>query len=191
MGLAFSLLTGTVNGMPDRLCRDSGDLRHPCHGHADLRVRPLFPVRPRCHLPARSARRFSLAWVRARCSAFPFRSSSSRCVCLGGHLFLRYARSGRYLRAVGDNLQAARITGVPTRPIIVLQYVLSSLDRLRGRHRHRDLGREHEHARRQLDLRLRRDPGRGSRRHRPFRRQGRHPQRHRRHACSSASCSTA
>jgi ribose transport system permease protein len=48
-------------------------------------------------------------------------------VCLAGYLFLRYARSGRYLRAVGDNLPAARIAGVPARPIIVLQYVLSSL----------------------------------------------------------------
>ncbi|HVY19840.1 MAG TPA: ABC transporter permease [Bauldia sp.] len=47
-------------------------------------------------------------------------------VCLGGHLFLRYARQGRYLRAVGDNILAARITGVPVRPVIVLQYVLSS-----------------------------------------------------------------
>jgi ribose transport system permease protein len=48
-------------------------------------------------------------------------------VCLAGYLFLRYARSGRYLRAVGDNLLAARVAGVPARPIIVLQYVLSSL----------------------------------------------------------------
>jgi ribose transport system permease protein len=48
-------------------------------------------------------------------------------VCLGGTLFLRYTKSGRYLRAVGDNLLAARITGVPARPIIVLQYMLSSL----------------------------------------------------------------
>jgi len=48
-------------------------------------------------------------------------------VCLGGYLFLRYAKSGRYLRAVGDNILAARITGVPARPIVVLQYVLSSL----------------------------------------------------------------
>ena len=47
--------------------------------------------------------------------------------CLGGYLFLRYTRSGRYLRAVGDNLAAARITGVPVRPIIVMQYALSSL----------------------------------------------------------------
>jgi ribose transport system permease protein len=48
-------------------------------------------------------------------------------VCLGAHLFLRYAKSGRYLRAVGDNILAARITGVPTRPVVILQYVLSAL----------------------------------------------------------------
>ncbi|MBX3578386.1 MAG: ABC transporter permease [Rhizobiaceae bacterium] len=48
-------------------------------------------------------------------------------VCLGGYLFLRYARGGRYLRSVGDNILAARITGVPVRPTIVMQYVLSSL----------------------------------------------------------------
>lgn len=48
-------------------------------------------------------------------------------VCLAGYLFLRYAKSGRYLRAVGDNILAARITGVPARPVIILQYVLSSL----------------------------------------------------------------
>lgn len=47
-------------------------------------------------------------------------------VCCGGYLFLRYARSGRYLRSVGDNILAARIAGVPTRPVVVLQYVLSS-----------------------------------------------------------------
>lgn len=48
-------------------------------------------------------------------------------VCLLGYLFLRFTKSGRYLRAVGDNLEVARITGVPARPIIVLQYALSAL----------------------------------------------------------------
>jgi len=48
-------------------------------------------------------------------------------VCFSAYLFLRYTKYGRYLRAVGDNQLAARITGVPTRPIVVLQYMLSSL----------------------------------------------------------------
>lgn len=46
--------------------------------------------------------------------------------CLLAHLFLRHATPGRYLRAVGDNLPAARITGIPVRPVIVLQYVIAA-----------------------------------------------------------------
>jgi ribose transport system permease protein len=48
-------------------------------------------------------------------------------VCLAGHLFLRHAKSGRYLRAVGDNVLTARLTGIPARPVVILQYVLSAL----------------------------------------------------------------
>jgi ribose transport system permease protein len=48
-------------------------------------------------------------------------------VCLAGHLFLRYAKAGRYLRAVGDNVLTARLTGIPARPVVILQYVLSAL----------------------------------------------------------------
>jgi ribose transport system permease protein len=48
-------------------------------------------------------------------------------VCLGGYVFLRYAKAGRYLRAVGDNMLVARIAGVPARPIVIMQYLLSSL----------------------------------------------------------------
>jgi ribose transport system permease protein len=42
-------------------------------------------------------------------------------------LFLRYVKLGRFIYAMGDNYAAARITGIPTRPMIVLQYVLSSV----------------------------------------------------------------
>ncbi|MGF7162476.1 ribose transport system permease protein [Rhodoligotrophos appendicifer] len=48
-------------------------------------------------------------------------------ICLAAHAFLRLTKAGHYLRAIGDNLLAARITGVPARPIIILQYMLSSL----------------------------------------------------------------
>jgi ribose transport system permease protein len=40
---------------------------------------------------------------------------------------LRYTVPGRYIYAVGDNPQAARTTGVPMRPILILQYTLSAL----------------------------------------------------------------
>ena len=42
-------------------------------------------------------------------------------------VLLRRTRWGAYIYAVGDNPFAARVTGIPTRPIIVLQYVLAAL----------------------------------------------------------------
>ena len=48
-------------------------------------------------------------------------------VCILAGLFLRYVKAGRFIYAAGDNPAAARITGVPLRPLIVLQYVLSAL----------------------------------------------------------------
>jgi ribose transport system permease protein len=43
------------------------------------------------------------------------------------YLFLRYTKPGRQIYLIGDNLPAARITGLPVRPIMVLQYVLAGL----------------------------------------------------------------
>ena len=47
--------------------------------------------------------------------------------CIAVALLLRRTRWGAYIYAIGDNPFAARVTGVPTRPIIVLQYVLAAL----------------------------------------------------------------
>ncbi|HWK84274.1 MAG TPA: ABC transporter permease, partial [Caldimonas sp.] len=41
--------------------------------------------------------------------------------------FLRRTRLGTYIYAIGDNPFGARVTGIPTRPVIVLQYVLAAL----------------------------------------------------------------
>src|ERR1700760_1797689 len=40
---------------------------------------------------------------------------------------LRRTRFGAYIYAIGDNPFGARVTGVPTRPVIVLQYMLAAL----------------------------------------------------------------
>jgi len=40
---------------------------------------------------------------------------------------LRYTRFGRFVYATGDNLLAARIVGIPVRPLIVAQYIVTSL----------------------------------------------------------------
>jgi len=48
-------------------------------------------------------------------------------VALVAHVFLRYTKIGKFIYAEGDNYVTARITGIPVRPMIVLQYLLSSL----------------------------------------------------------------
>ena len=47
--------------------------------------------------------------------------------CVVVAFLLRRTRWGAYIYSIGDNPFAARVTGVPTRPIIVLQYVLAAL----------------------------------------------------------------
>lgn len=47
-------------------------------------------------------------------------------VALLAYAFLRFTKPGRFIYAIGDNFAAARISGAPVRPIIVLQYVLSA-----------------------------------------------------------------
>jgi ribose transport system permease protein len=47
-------------------------------------------------------------------------------IALLGYLFLRYTKQGRFIYAIGDNFAAARISGAPVRPVIVLQYALST-----------------------------------------------------------------
>jgi ribose transport system permease protein len=73
----------------------------------------------------------SWAWLNTLATAAPLGIPVSvlcfGAVCGIGHLFLRRAREGRYIYMMGDNPQAARITGVPLRVMIVAQYVLTSL----------------------------------------------------------------
>lgn len=47
-------------------------------------------------------------------------------VCALAALFLRYVKAGRFIHAIGDNPLTSRITGLPVRPIIVMQYALSA-----------------------------------------------------------------
>lgn len=49
------------------------------------------------------------------------------CLAIIIHLILRMTRFGRYIYAIGDNPEAARLAGIPVRPIILSQYVASGL----------------------------------------------------------------
>lgn len=43
------------------------------------------------------------------------------------YLFLKKTGLGRFIYALGDNPETARITGIPVRPMIIIQYLLSGL----------------------------------------------------------------
>ena len=43
------------------------------------------------------------------------------------NLFLRKTGLGRFIYAIGDNISTARITGIPVRPVIILQYVIAAV----------------------------------------------------------------
>lgn len=51
-------------------------------------------------------------------------------VLVASWLFLRYTAAGRITYAMGDNFQAARLTGLPVRTTIVLVYVFAALTAL-------------------------------------------------------------
>jgi ribose transport system permease protein len=77
------------------------------------------------YLPERAK---SLAWIgQGALFGIPLPIYFFAVICLLGYLFLHYTKQGRYLRALGDNPAAARITGMPTRPVIVLQYAMSAM----------------------------------------------------------------
>ena len=42
-------------------------------------------------------------------------------------LFLRFLRAGAFIYAIGDNPFTARAAGLPTRPVVVLEYVMAAL----------------------------------------------------------------
>jgi ribose transport system permease protein len=69
-----------------------------------------------------------LAWVgRGTLAGIPTPVIMFAIVAAGVALFLRTTRLGAYIYAIGDNPAGARTTGIPTRPVIVLQYVLAAL----------------------------------------------------------------
>ena len=72
----------------------------------------------------------SLSWMgdigRMHVAQIPFAVTFFAAVCVAGFLLLKYTRIGRYFYFMGDNYLAARITGIATRPMTVIQYGLAS-----------------------------------------------------------------
>jgi ribose transport system permease protein len=69
-----------------------------------------------------------LSWVgRGTLAGIPMPIIMFGFVAIFVALFLRFTRLGAYIYAIGDNPQGARTTGIPTRPLMVLQYVIAAL----------------------------------------------------------------
>ncbi len=125
VGLAFSLLVGAVNGWLVAYAEVPAIFATLAMGTLIYGFGRYFLFALDVAYVPEAAK--PLLWLgQGRLFGVPVPIFVFAAVCLAGYLFLRYAKSGRYLRAVGDNVLAARITGVPARPVIILQYVLSS-----------------------------------------------------------------
>lgn len=126
MGLGFCVATGVLNGFLIAYVEIPAIFATLAMGTAVYGFGRFFLFGLDVIYLPEAAR--GLEWFgRGRLLAIPVPIVMFMLTSLAGYLFLRCTRSGRYLRAIGDNLAAARITGLPTRPIIVLQYVLASL----------------------------------------------------------------
>ena len=70
----------------------------------------------------------SLSWVgRGTLAGVPMPVVMFAIVAVMVSWFLKRTRLGNFVYAIGDNPMGARSTGIPTRPVIVLQYVLAAL----------------------------------------------------------------
>ena len=69
-----------------------------------------------------------IAWIgRGTFYGLPYSILAFAFAALIVHVFLKKTRLGFFIYAIGDNLSAARISGIRVRPIIILQYVICAL----------------------------------------------------------------
>lgn len=69
-----------------------------------------------------------IAWIgRGSLFGVPYSILAFGVAALIVHIFLRKTRLGLFIYAIGDNLAAARNAGIPVRPLIILQYILSAV----------------------------------------------------------------
>ena len=69
----------------------------------------------------------SIVWIGAgNVGGIPIPVIEFAVICGIATLFLKYVQAGRFIRAIGDNPLTARSTGLPVRPIVVMQYTISA-----------------------------------------------------------------
>src|SRR5271170_3175269 len=124
LGYLFALAAGVINGVliayveVPALFATLG-MASLVYGFARFALVPLYVV----YMPASAS---SIAWMG---SGFVFGAPMPilffALVALLAFAFLRFTKPGRFIYAIGDNFVAARISGAPVRPIVVLQYSIS------------------------------------------------------------------
>jgi ribose transport system permease protein len=125
LGYLFALAVGVTNGVLiayleiPALFATLG-MAAFAYGFARYALVPLYVV----YMPASAA---SIVWIGG---GFVFGVPTSilffALVAFLGFAFLRFTKQGRFIYAIGDNFAAARISGAPVRPIVVLQYAVSA-----------------------------------------------------------------
>ncbi|SMO48341.1 monosaccharide ABC transporter membrane protein, CUT2 family [Thalassovita litoralis] len=125
-GLAFAIATGVLNGVlvayaeiPALFATLAVGI-----GIAGIGQSGLFEYDIVAWPPALD----SISWIgRGVILGIPYSILAFLAAALVVHIFLKKTRMGFFIYALGDNLLAARITGVRVRPIIILQYVMASV----------------------------------------------------------------
>jgi ribose transport system permease protein len=125
LGYLFALAAGVINGVLiayleiPALFATLG-MASLVYGFARYALVPLYVV----YMPASAS---GIAWIGGGFVwGVPTPILFFALVALLGFLFLRFTKQGRFVYAIGDNFAAARISGAPVRPVIVLQYALSA-----------------------------------------------------------------
>jgi ribose transport system permease protein len=124
-GYLFALACGVLNGVliayveVPALFATLG-MASFVYGFARYALVPLLVV----YMPANAA---SIAWIGGGfVLGLPVPILFFALIALLGFAFLRFTKAGRFIYAMGDNFAAARISGAPVRPMIVLQYAVSA-----------------------------------------------------------------
>jgi ribose transport system permease protein len=124
LGFAFALAAGAISGaliayveIPPMFATIG--MASLIFGFARFKLVPLYVA----YMPDSAS---PIAWVG---SGFWFGMPTPilffAVIALLAWAFLRFTKPGRFIYAIGDNFRAARISGAPVRPVIVLQYVLA------------------------------------------------------------------
>jgi len=125
IGYLFALSAGVINGVLiayveiPALFATLG-MASLVYGFARYALVPLYVV----YMPASAS---EISWIGSGfVFGVPMPILFFALVSLLGFVFLRFTKPGRLIYAIGDNFAAARISGAPVRPIVVLQYAISA-----------------------------------------------------------------